>query len=1102
MKKRFVSTLLSLAMLLSMVNVVYAGDSLPKVGSVVHGFKVVECGEQKLFDAQTVLFEHEKTGGSFLLIQNSDTNRAFDIAFRTPSYDTGVSHVFEHISLGGSEKYPADVFFNVANQTFNTYMNAYTSMCHTAYPIASKSDEQLLKLADYYLDGVFYPLMDGDTAFRREAWRYTMETPDSPLEINGTVYNEMRGNLNASTDAYINTIRTAFPNSNRAAFSGGDPDVIPRLTNEDIKRYHDEYYRPSNALITLYGKTDYDSYLSLADEYFSKFDDKEADLSDNDYEPVSGHIEKTFNIHGGENSTNYIYYAIPCVTENDDDLNALIMACEMLDAPTSDFQQYMQTIFPSATFRIGMDLELTEPLVIIGAQGLGADDGERFKNEADKIISATVYKGISEEIVDVYAAQMIRAFALPAENSAIDIIQSVNSYWAATGNINSYFRYVDFITDLKDKANNKEFERVIRKYLVNPKNSVMTINIPDVNLTAQKDAELLQQLAEKKAAMSEEEINEIVRSTQEYKNTDNSGNDEIMSKINVSTVEMLRKDAENYKKQDYKIDEENLNSARIMTSEVDAEDIGMARLYIDISQLTTEQLLYFQLYRSLMANLPTEKYSRQEIMNKVSRYISGNDKILPADDALYYTIQWTPLNGDTEQTYDTLYEMLFNAKLDNLITPMIISAAIDSMLPAFESSISYSPDSLVSQRISAQNNEKAAYYSYMEGLDFYEFLKDIKTELETAPQNVIGNLVQVRDIINNSYNAVLIYAGNKEGVKLNKKYAKGFMSKLNNLPHSGPEHEIPRPQGNEGIIVPADVNYNAIYAPLDWVGADRNGALYVTQNIISDKFLLPAIRGTGGAYGAMTMLNEYGIGFISYRDPNMRSTIEFYNSLGQLVQDTDITQEEVDRYIMSAYSTHAVSDIPLSGAYDAMRQSVYNTERDTYEFLGEILSATPEDVKSYANIYKELAEKGIISAAGKSSDINANRELFDTILNPFGTDRITIILNGKRVKTDTDPIIANDRTLVPMRAVFEEMGCTVEWNGEGRSVTVTREGIEVVVSVDSDIMTVNGTEIVLDAEPQIVNERTMVPLRAISEALRCGVEWNSEDRSVEITSAA
>ncbi len=114
-------------------------------------------------------------------------------------------------------------------------------------------------------------------------------------------------------------------------------------------------------------------------------------------------------------------------------------------------------------------------------------------------------------------------------------------------------------------------------------------------------------------------------------------------------------------------------------------------------------------------------------------------------------------------------------------------------------------------------------------------------------------------------------------------------------------------------------------------------------------------------------------------------------------------------------------------------------------------------------------------------------------------EKITTYLNNEQLNFDILPITENDRTLVPMRAIFEALGAEVEWENETQTATATKDGIKVSVTIDSNRMQKNGEEIKLDVPARLVGDsRTLVPLRAISEAFGCQVEWDEELQRVDI----
>jgi len=114
---------------------------------------------------------------------------------------------------------------------------------------------------------------------------------------------------------------------------------------------------------------------------------------------------------------------------------------------------------------------------------------------------------------------------------------------------------------------------------------------------------------------------------------------------------------------------------------------------------------------------------------------------------------------------------------------------------------------------------------------------------------------------------------------------------------------------------------------------------------------------------------------------------------------------------------------------------------------------------------------------------------------------VTVTVDGNAVQfLDQDPVIVDGRTLVPARGVFEALGAMVEWKGETKQISVTTEDTTVVLTLNSQEYNVNGDLRQLDVPAQLMNDRTMIPLRAIGEALGCQVEWVDETKTALITS--
>ncbi|MDD3365165.1 MAG: copper amine oxidase N-terminal domain-containing protein [Syntrophomonas sp.] len=112
-----------------------------------------------------------------------------------------------------------------------------------------------------------------------------------------------------------------------------------------------------------------------------------------------------------------------------------------------------------------------------------------------------------------------------------------------------------------------------------------------------------------------------------------------------------------------------------------------------------------------------------------------------------------------------------------------------------------------------------------------------------------------------------------------------------------------------------------------------------------------------------------------------------------------------------------------------------------------------------------------------------------------------VTLDGEDVSFDVPPITINGRTLVPLRAIFEAMGVTVQWNAETNTVTATEGTTTIVLQIDNLNATVNGNTVSLDVPAQIVNSRIMVPTRFIAESLGSEITWDADEETVVINSS-
>jgi hypothetical protein len=121
-----------------------------------------------------------------------------------------------------------------------------------------------------------------------------------------------------------------------------------------------------------------------------------------------------------------------------------------------------------------------------------------------------------------------------------------------------------------------------------------------------------------------------------------------------------------------------------------------------------------------------------------------------------------------------------------------------------------------------------------------------------------------------------------------------------------------------------------------------------------------------------------------------------------------------------------------------------------------------------------------------------------------GQMMIDVIVNGQKVKfPDTEPFIdANSRTMVPVRFVSEKLGAAVTWDIPTQTATIKYGTKEIIMPVNSKVVKVDGVDITLDTEAVLTEGRTMVPLRFVSEALGSKIVWDASANSVQVSDVA
>ena len=974
-------------------------DGIPAAGDVVEGFEVKEVRFFPLLGCPLVYMEHQRTGAKVLYIACDDTNRVFQLTFRTRmADDTGLPHVFEHATLSGSAKYPStSLFMSLNYQTYNTYMNAYTADAITSYPIASLSEEQLLKLADVYTDMCLNPIiMTDESIYRTEAWRYEMTDMDAPLTLNGTVYSEMLGAYNLSRAGLIAANKVTFPGASISHDYGGVPAVIPEMTWDQLKEYHNTYYHPSNALAILYGDfSDYTAFLKMLDEAFAPFDRKEINLEETEYARITEPAVTTcsYPMAEGTDPTGQtaVYYYILCPGMKGDTAEEALVdhACELLGSSSSPLMLALKKTFPTASFSVGREVAAPDDAILIMATGMNEGDADLFRETVDTSMRLIAEEGFSADLVDQIVTDLKFNAKLASEtgNPVEGIVYNFAYDYGVTGNVFAYAEDYAAMDSIEAEFESGAITGAIAKWLVDPALFTLTTAVPAPGAREAEDAALAEKLAGIKAGMSTEEKEAIVAAT----NTEPEAKDDsaIVAELTAVTVATLPEEIREYEIHD-SVGEDGVRRIEAVTG---VDGISYIGFYLDAATLPQEDIHYMRLFTRLLGHMDTDRHTWEELESKTARYlysstfgvsVSGwKDNCHP-----YLVAEWYALDEDLETGYSLAEEILFHTDFTN--TDLLLER-VQAQKTAVRATINNDAYWIIVYRQLGISCPRERYYSYLNHLEYYAFLVDTEAQLEKDPAPVVARLEALKEFFHNRSGAVLGLVGCEDSLALNRPLADAFFAGLDDIAREPVEYSFPVPAKREAIIVDGNIQFNSVAA--SWTALDPavSGPEYEPfTSLVADQLLMPIMRDQMGSYGAIFNSEQNMLYLFSYRDPNLAETFAFYDTLPDRIAALAADQETLDRYIISSYSRLAQPDGEFTGAVNAVNNRISGIPDDiVLTEMRALKSVTPEGLVSFAAYVADLLNTGIRGTIGSAAAIGANAEMFEAVLNPFNVQDLS-----------------------------------------------------------------------------------------------------------------
>ena len=957
-------------------------------------YEVLKEEELQDIHSKGWLLRHKKTGARVMLIENSDENKVFNIAFRTPPKNsTGVAHILEHSVLCGSREFPLkDPFVELVKGSLNTFLNAMTYPDKTCYPIASCNDRDFQNLMHVYLDAVFYPnIYKKEEIFRQEGWNYHLEKKEGPLKYNGVVYNEMKGAFSSPDDVLEREIMNSlFPDTTYGCESGGDPVNIPDLSYEEFLDFHRQYYHPSNSFIYLYGNMDMEEKLEFIDShYLSAFDSLAIDSQIRDQEAFAQvkDIQKNYPVSEDEGEEDNTYLSYNMVVGEAADIN-LSLAFEVLDyallsAPGAPLKQALLDA------KIGKDIYgsfedgIKQTYFSIVAKGANLSQKEEFVKVIRDTLTKIMEEGIDKKAVtagiNYYEFRFREADFSSYPKGLMYGLDILSSWLYDDTKPFCEVQLLEGFEFLKKALEEGYFEDLIRKYLLDNTHGAILSLVPEKGLAAKRDKELEEKLENYRKSLSDEELTRMVENTKALEAYQESEEDpEALTCIPMLSREDIKKEITGLTNEEHYVDD-----SLFLYHDVCTNGIGYADLLFEIHDFDVNTVHYLGLLKSVLGAVDTENYSYGELFNEVNARTGGiSYGIEVFDDAqdtdafrAMFAVRGKALYPEMDFMFSMIREVLTTSKLTDTKRLYEIIARVKSRAQASLASAGHSTAVL---RGASYASPMAAFQDEMAGIGYYQFIEKLEKDFDSCKDEIVKNLRKVMEEVLRPENFCVSYTGERESLDVVKAQAAGIKKVLFNGQKPESVKQAPCIKKNEAFKTSGQVQYVAQNGNFRKKGLEYTGALEILKVILSYDYLWINLRVKGGAYGCMSGFKRNGESFlVSYRDPHLKRTLEVYQGVPDYIRAFEADEREMTKYIIGTISNKDVPRTPqMQGSISKTAYFSNVTEDMLQKERNQILGAQKEDIQKLAALVEAVLSDDQICVVGSETAIEKAEDVF------------------------------------------------------------------------------------------------------------------------------
>ncbi len=966
--------------------------------TLTHGFELLRDEQIAELNTRARIYRHAQTGAELLSLESDDENKCFGVTFRTPPTDhTGIAHILEHSVLCGSRKYPVKKpFFELVKSSVKTFLNAMTYPDKTTYPVASTNLTDFYNLVDVYLDSVFFPRITPEI-LQQEGWHYELLEKDAPLTFKGVVFNEMKGQYSSPDYLLYRAAQAAlFPDSTYGVSSGGDPKYIPDLTYEAFTTFWKTLYHPSNARIFFYGDDDPERRLLILDEYLSQFERAESpsQIAPQARFAAPRAVEQTYTAPADGGARKGMVTVSWLIGEEQDMTRVLaldILSFILIGTSAAPlYKALMDSRLGESLTGGGYNDGQLQHTFSVGLKGIDPADAEQVEQLVLSTLQRLADEGIDVEQIE--SALNTVEFSLRENNTGsfprgLSLMLRSMGTWLYDGDPLAPLRFETPLAAIRGavERGDRLFEDLIRETLLANPHRVRTLLRPDSEQAEREAAEEQARLAEARAGMSEADLERIIAETEALKRLqEEPDNPDDLAKIPTLKIADLDRQSKTIP-----TEERTAGGAPLLFHDLFTNGIVYLDLAFDLRALPTPLLPYVPLFARALTEMGTANEDFVKLVQRIGRDTGG--------------VWASPMTAAHLQTGDYLGRFLVRGKATLAQAPKLLSIMRDILLTVRlddqerfrqivtrmkagkESSLVPSGNAYARRRVAARLDASDWAEEEMGGISALFFLRELEKRVASDWPGVLAQLEQVRSHLVNRGALLTNLTLDEAGYKAFAPALDEFVAELPTADYTPATWHVAESAADEGLIIPAKVNYVAKAVSLRAAGVAVGGAVSAVTRFLNISYYLEKIRVQGGAYGAGAGYDRStGIfAATSYRDPNLLRTLAVYDGAADYLRSVTLDPVTVERSIIGTVGDTDGYQLPDAKGYTAFHRRLTGVSDEWRQHIREqLLDASAADFRAFAEAIEVAREQGIVAVVGSEEAINAANKEQPGLLSP------------------------------------------------------------------------------------------------------------------------